>query len=704
MAAAALSHAERSVDIILCREGRALIPEKAHGPPGARRPEWAGALPPHLRRSIDGDLLNASELQRQCIFDFRFLKTDDAGRAFHYLGPMSEAAIRARPDICRVLCIGLALAAALALPAPARAGEDVPQHGIAMLGAPALAPDFVHLPYANPDAPKGGRLTIGVMGTFDSLNSFNIKGNSASQGLEGYVYQRLMMRNVDEPFTLYGLVAQTIETNADRSRVVFHLDPRARFSDKSPITSDDIHFTFDLLREKGRPQFRSPYSQVKAVETPDPLTIAFDLTGAGDRELPLILALMPVLSKAHTDPGRFVDATLEPPVASGPYRVALVEPGQRLTLRRNPDYWAKDLPISRGLYNFDEIRVEYYRDANALFEAFKSGGLDYREETDTARWLNAYDFPAIANGRIVKAALPIGGPKGMLGLAFNTRRAVFADVRVREALSDMFDFEWLNANLFGGLYRRTQSFFADSVLASTGKPADERERTLLARWPGAIRNDILEGTWAPPVSDGSGRDRDIARRAIDLLQQAGYVVQKGVMKKAAGGAPLAFEILVADPALERVIEIYSESLRRIGVAVSIRRVDEVQYQRRRERFDFDMMPGQWLASASPGNEQLTRWSSASAAQDGSYNLAGVRSPAVDGLIGDLLASSAPADFAAAARALDRALLSGFYIVPLFHAPDQWFAYSSKLAFPERYPRFARPLFGFALDTWWRKQP
>ena len=623
--------------------------------------------------------------------------------AFSNLRAMNQSAIR--PPRAALLALRLAAAIGflgLAPCAPARA--DDPRPGIAMLGQPELPVDFDHLPYANPDAPKGGRLTIGAQGTFDSLNPFNIKAGSTAQGLAGNVFQTLMMRNLDEPFTLYGLIAKSIETTPDRSRVTLRLNPLARFSDGSPITSDDVRFTFELLKAKGRPQFRGAYGQVKALLTPDAHTVVYDLTGVGDRELPLILVLMPVLSKAHTDVEHFNDATLTPPVASGPYVVEKVEPGQRLTLRRDPNYWGKDLPVSRGLYNFDEIRVEYYRDANAMHEAFKAGLLDYREETNPTRWTNGYDFPAIHDGRVTKASLPLGGPKGMQGFAFNTRRAIFADPRVREALGYMFDFEWINANLFGGLYRRTRSFFDESDLGSTGKPADARERALLARWPGAARDDILEGRWAPPKSDGSGRDRDMARHAITLLAEAGYAVRDGVMTNKSTGQPLDFEIMVVDRGQERLAENFAASLERIGVKARVRLVDEVQYQRRRQKFDFDMMPGLWLASASPGNEQRTRWGSASATQEASFNLAGAHSPAIDGLIDAMLAATTPEDFKAAARALDRVLLSGFYIVPLFHAPDQWFAYSSKLAFPKTTARFATPLFGSTLDTWWRKQP
>ncbi len=612
---------------------------------------------------------------------------------------MIDWAIRANAMRRGLAAFGLALTGCAAY-----AGETTVAPGIAMLGEPALPPDFDHLPYADPSAKKGGRLTLGVQGAFDSLNPFNVNAGSTAQGLSGNVFQTLMARNQDEPFTLYGLIAQSIETNADRSRVVFHLDPRARFSDGAAITAADVRFTFDLLRAKGRPQNRVVYSLVKNIATPDPQTVAFDLTGVGDRELPLILALMPVLSKAHTDIEHFASSTLTPPVGSGPYVIEKVDPGRELTLRRNPDYWAKDLPISRGLFNFDEIRIEYYRDANAMYEAFKAGLLDYREETSPTRWLTGYDFPAVQDGRDKKLALPLGGPKGMAGFAFNTRREVFADARVREALGYMFDFEWINAKLFGGLYRRTKSFFDDSDLSSVGRAADAGERTLLAPFPGAVRADILAGTWRPPKSDGSGRDRAMARHAIALLKDAGYDIHDGVMTRERNGEPLAFEIMVADRAQERLAVNFAQSLQRIGIEARVRLVDEVQYQRRRQKFDFDMMPGSWFASASPGNEQRTRWGSASADQEASFNLAGARSPAIDAMIDALLAAKTPQAFTDAARALDRVLLSGFYIVPLFHAPDQWFAYSSKLAFPERTARYASPLFGATLETWWRKRP
>jgi peptide/nickel transport system substrate-binding protein len=594
----------------------------------------------------------------------------------------------------------LVLAALLAAPAIGALGQDAgaPAPAIAMHGEPALPPDFANLPYVNPEAPKGGRLTLAFEGAFDSLNPYNVRALSTAQGLAGNVYQTLMTRSADEPFTLYGLIAQTIETNEARDHVVFHLDPRARFSDGGAITSADVAFTFNLLKEKGRPQQRAALGLIKGLETPDPLTVRCDLTGAGDRELPMILALMPVLSRAHTDAEHFDEQTLQIPISSGPYLVAEVKPGERLVLKRNPDYWARDLPITRGLYNFDEIRIDYYRDATAMFEAFKAGLYDFRIEPDPTRWRSGYDFPALSEGRVVKEAIANGLPKGMDGFSFNTRRPIFADARVREALAMMFDFEWINASLYGGVYRRSKSYFDDSELSSAGRPASAQERALLAPYPGAVRADVMEGQWAPPASDGSGRDRTLARRALSLLAEAGYSLKDGALADARGER-IAFEILVKNRQEERLALAYSQSLARIGVSATVRLNDEVQFQRRRTKFDFDMMMGSWAASPSPGGEQRTRWGSASANMDGAYNICGAASPAIDAMIAALLAARTHEEFVAAVRALDRVLISGFYIVPLFYAPDQWIAYWAKLGHPER-----TPLFGVNTDAWWNKSP
>jgi peptide/nickel transport system substrate-binding protein len=587
---------------------------------------------------------------------------------------------------------------ALALVTPARAETLATAPAIAMHGEPALAPGFDHFPYVNPDAPKGGRLNLAFLGAFDSLNPYNVKALSTAQGLTGNVYQSLMIRSDDEPFTLYGLIAQSVETDPSRDRIVFHLNPAARFSDNSPITSADVLFSFNLLKAKGRPQQRAAFSLVKGADAPDALTVRFDLTGANDRELPLTLAIMPVLSKAHTDAEHFEDQTLQIPIASGPYRIAEVVPGQRLVLKRNPDYWARDLPVSKGLYNFDEIRIDYYRDAAAMFEAFKAGLIDYRTEDDVTRWRSEYDFPAAKDGRVITASIPNGLPKGVSGFAFNTRRPPFADPRVREALAAMFDFEWINANLYAGAYKRSEGFFDDSELSSIGRPATAREKALLAPYPGAVRADVMDGTWRAPVSDGSGRDRTLARRAIELLQSAGYALKDGRLI-GRDGAPLDFEIVVKTREEERLALAYARNLARIGVSADVRLVDEVQFQRRRTRFDFDMAPGTWTASPSPGNEQRGRWSSAAANAEGAYNIAGAASPAIDAMIAAILAADASDDFVAAVRALDRLLISGFYIVPFYYSPEQWIAYSAKLGRPEK-----TPLFGVDLAAWWRREP
>lgn len=581
---------------------------------------------------------------------------------------------------------------------PVRPGGVV-SHAIAMHGAPALPADFQHVPYANPAAPKGGRVALAFGGTFDSLNPYNLKSGSAAQGLAGNIFQTLMARSYDEPFTLYGLIAQTIETDEARSYVVFRLDPDAHFSDGAPLTAADVVFSFDLLRTKGRPQQRAAYGLVRTIKALDERTILYDLAGVDDRELPLTLALMPVLPRHRVDVERFSDSTLAIPVGSGPYTIASLKPGEEMILARNHAYWAREKPIMRGVANFDEIRITYYRDSNSMFESFKAGLIDYRDETNPTRWTTGYDFPAVREGRVVREALPIGAPRGMEGFAFNMRRPLFQDARVREALQTMFDFEWVNRNLYAGLYTRTASFFDNSDLSSVGAPASAAERALLAPFADAVRPDILEGTWSPYVSDGAGRDREQARRALALMRAAGWRVVDGALQK--DGTPFQFEIMAVDRAQERLALNYASALGRIGVAARVRTVDDVQYQRRRQKFDFDVMPGAWIASASPGNEQRMRWGAASAAQEASFNLTGAQSPAIDALIQAMLAAKTRDEFVTAVRAFDRVLLSGFYITPFFHTTTQWCAHWTRIARPQALPHWVAPLFSATLDTWWR---
>jgi peptide/nickel transport system substrate-binding protein len=570
------------------------------------------------------------------------------------------------------------------------------RHGIAMHGEPALPPDFPQLPYANPDAPKGGRITLAIQGTFDSLNPLIVIG-VAPPAVPEYVLQSLMMRSRDEPFTVYGLIAESVELPEDRSSVTFHLNPKARFSDGHPLTAEDVRFTFELLKKHGKPFHRSSFGQVKAVDIQDPRRIRFDLSGSNDRELPLIIATMPIFPAHATNPDTFDRTTLTPPIGSGPYAITEVRPGERIVLKRRKDFWAEDLPILRGLYNFDEIRYDFYRDANTLFEAFRAGLYDYRLEGDPGRWATGYDFSSVQSGRIVRETVPIRLPKGMNGFVFNTRRPIFQDPRVREALGYLFDFDWINRNLFYGLLTRSDSYFAGSELSSAGRPADERERALLASFPGAIREDILEGRWAPPAPDGSGRDRDMARRALSVLAEAGWTLKDEVLRKEGTGEPFTFEMLVSSSQQERLALNYAQALERIGVKARVRLVDNVQYWRRLSQFDFDMVQWVWPASASPGNEQRNRWSSTAAKRNGSLNYSGATSPAIDRMIDALLEAKTREEFVSSVRALDRALLSGFYVIPLFYVGDQWLAYDSGLKKPDK-----TPLFGPFIDAWWRQ--
>ena len=475
--------------------------------------------------------------------------------------------------------------------------------------------------YANPQAPKGGHLTQGVLGTFDCLNPFIVKGLPAAN-MRGYIVESLLARGYDEPFTLYGLLADSIATDAARSYVSFRINPAARFADGKPVTPADVIFSWELLRDKGRPNFRTYYIKVTKAEATDARTVRFDLSGADDRELPLIIGLMPVLAKHAINADTFEDTSFDPLLGSGPYTVSNVKPGESVTFTRDKNYWGRDLAINRGLWNFDTIRYDYYRDGNTHFEAFKKGLYDLRVETDPGRWQTAYDFPAMRDGRVVKEDLPYGLPKGMQGLVFNTRRAVFSDVRVREAILQLFDFEWLNRTYFFSLYKRTASYFDGCDLSAHGVPANARERELLAPFPGVVRADIMDGAWSPPVTDGSGHDRSVLRRAFALFKAAGYELKGTQLLHTATGRPLSFEILTTTRDQERVALAFVRNLKRAGIEARVRTVDATQYERRRIAFDFDMIEYRWEQSLSPGNEQLFYWGSAAARSTGQPQLYG----------------------------------------------------------------------------------
>jgi peptide/nickel transport system substrate-binding protein len=583
----------------------------------------------------------------------------------------------------------------LCLIAAATGAHAASAHGIAMHGDPALPPDFRFFPYVNPEAPKGGRVVLGVQGSFDSLNPSIVRGVPAA-GVREFVIESLMARSYDEPFTLYGLLAETVDMPDDRSSITFHLNPAARFSDGTPVTADDVIFSFEILKEKGRPNHRAYFAKVPRVERLSDRDVRFTFDDSGDRELPLILGLMPVIPKHATDPARYEETTLAPPIGSGPYVVSKINAGRSITYTRNPDYWGRDLAVNCGRFNFDEIRFDYFREASALFEAFKSGAIDLRPEDDPSRWATGYDFPAIRSGDVVRKEFDIAIPAGMTALAFNLRRPLFADPRVRQALILLFNFEWTNATLYHGLFKRTESFFERSALSSIGRPADAREKTLLAPFMDSVKPDVLNGVFRFPVGDPGGHNRKNQRAAFRLLTEAGYVLDGGRLVDARTRRPFTFEILATSNTQEPLLLSYARSLEPLGIRARVRVVDGAQYQGRLINYDYDMIQTNWPSSLSPGNEQLFRWSSEAAKTPGTYNFAGVRNPAVDAMIVALLAARSENDFISAVRALDRVLISGDYVIPLFHIPRQWVAYWRHLAHPDKTPQS-----GYNLDTWWR---
>lgn len=594
--------------------------------------------------------------------------------------------------VMRRMLLTLLISLAGSLVALASAQAQTPQHGIAMHGSPKYPADFTRYDYVNDRAPKEGEIKLAAIGGFDSLNPMIIRGSSAA-GIRWHVFESLMGRAYDEPFSLYGLIAETITTPDDRSWVEFTLRPEARFSDGQPVTVEDVIFTVETLRDQGRPNHKFYYGKVASMEKTGDRTVRLTFTEEGDREMPLIMGLMPILPKHVYEAQDFTRTGLTPMIGSGPYTIGNVDPGSSITFVRNPDYWGKDVPAARGHNNFDRIRYDYFRDANASFEAFKSGEYTLRIEDDPTRWSTGYDVPAVKDGRVIREQLKKSTPSGMRALVFNTRRDVFSDIKVRKALGMMFDFEWINKNLFYGLYTRTQSFYDNSELSSAGRPASPAEKALLAPFPDAVTPEIMASGYVAPRTDGSGRNRSQMRDALALLKEAGYTVQDAKLVDASG-AQFAFEILVASPEDERLALTFARNLERLGIDAKIRNVDSSQYQQRRQTYDYDMIFNFWSASLSPGNEQSFYWGGDSADTDGTRNYMGVRSEAVDAMIAAMLEAREREDFVTAVRALDRVLLSGHYVIPLYHAPDQWVARWNNLDHPQVQPNFVR------FDTWW----
>ncbi len=598
----------------------------------------------------------------------------------------------------RTILSGLAIL--LAATAFGGAALAAPVHAISMHGEPALPADFKSFPYVNPDVKKGGKISYGVVGTFDSLNPFILKSmRTTARGMwdpeyGNLVYESLMQRSRDEPFTMYGLLAQTVEWDDDRTFIQFNINPDARWADGQPVTADDVIFTFELMRDKGRAPFANRMAKVAKLEKVGDLSVRFTFTEDADRELPLLLGLSPVLPKHATDVATFDQTTLKPPVGSGPYRVAEVKPGERIVYRRNPDYWAKNLPSKVGFDNYDEISVEYFLQENSLFEAFKKGEIDIYAEGSATKWARGYDFPAVRSGDVVKETFTPKTPSGMLGIVFNTRKGMFDNLKLRQGLALVFDFEWVNKNLFDSAYTRTQSYWQNSTLSFLGAAADDRELGLIGDAREHINPAILDGTYRLPVTDASGRDRNVLRVAVSLLREAGYQIKDGKMVDAKG-APLAFEIMSQNAGQEKIALAYQRFLAPLGIKASVRTVDDSQYQQRSQSFDYDVIIKSFPSTLSPGVEQVGRWTSQSRDRQGSDNFAGVADKDVDRMVENILQARTSEDFTAAVRAHDRLLVNNSYLVPLYHLDAQWVARRKHIARPATVP-----LYGYQLPVWW----
>lgn len=571
-------------------------------------------------------------------------------------------------------------------------------HGIAMYGDPALPPDFVSLPYVNPDAPKGGKVVFGNTGGYNSLNPFVQKGTSPWQ-LRFWTHESLMGRSWDEPFTLYGLLAESVETAPDRSWVEFALRENARFSDGSPVTVGDVIWSYEVLGTEGHLRYRGLWGKIDKIEQTGPRAVRITFNEP-DRELALIAGLRPILQKSQWEGKDFANASLHDiPVGSGPYVVDGYEAGRYVTLRRNPEYWGADVPFRRGTMNLDEMRIEFYGDGTVLFEAFKAGELTAVREFNADKWQTQYNFPAVQRGDIVKTEIPHGKPSGMTGFVMNTRKAPFDDWRVREAMLLAFNFEFINDTITGGVQPRITSYFSGSDLGMQPGPATGRVAELLEPYTDDLPPGAIEG-YALPVSDGSARNRTNIREANKLLSEAGWTIQDGVLRNEAG-QDFTISVLLqqGDTESQTAIEIYTRALERLGITISVEQVDSAQFAGRTAELDFDMTFFRRALSLSPGNEQRLYWGSQDADTQGTRNLMGVASPAVDGLIDTMLASETHEDFVAATRALDRVLTAGRYVIPIWNFDIGRIAHVKELKQPQ-----TLPIYGdgpeYMPQVWW----
>ncbi len=588
-----------------------------------------------------------------------------------------------------VICLLLTLALAPAV----HAAETRVAHGMSLTGELKYPPDFKHFDYVNPDAPKGGEIRLGAFGTYDSFNPFVIKGRPAA-GI-GLMFETLMTTSGDEASSEYGLLARSVEVPEDLSWVAYTLREGARWHDGKPIMPEDVVFSFDILKTKGAPLYRHYYANVDKAEVTGPRTVKFFFSGPKNRELPQIVSQLFVLPKHYWEGRDFEATTLEPPVGSGPYKIDGFEAGRWISYKRDETHWARDLPVSKGRYNFDVIRYDYYREDQIAFEAFKAHQIDFRMESTAKRWATGYDFPAIRDGRAIKETIDHERPTGMQAFIFNLRREKFRDRRLRQALGYAMDFEWSNRNLFYDQYTRTKSYFANSELASSGLPSAD-ELKLLEPLRGRIPDDVFTEAYDPPATDGSGNMRGQLRLAIRLLKDAGYEIKDGKLLDPATGAPFTMEFLLVQPSFQRIVGPIIENLKRLGVAATVRVVDSSQYQRRSETFDFDIIAGGWGQSLSPGNEQRDFWGSEAAKREGSRNFIGIQDEAIDILIDKVIYASDRAALVTATRALDRVLLWGHYVIPNWHSRNFRIAYWNRFDRPAIRPKY---LIGFH-DTWW----
>lgn len=580
----------------------------------------------------------------------------------------------------------------------ASAASAEPRHGLSVFGDLKYPPGFRHFDYVNPDAPKGGRVAhigSGGLTTFDSFNDFILKGDRA-QGLE-LVYDSLMVRAFDEPDAVYGLVAASAEVAGDGLSVTFKLRPEARFSDGAPVTAEDCVFSLEKLKSvEAHPRYQLVLKDVVGAEALDPSTVRYTFKGQFIRRLPLEVATLPILPKAYYATHPFAETTLTPPMGSGPYAIADFVQGRYVTYRRRSDYWAKDLPVTAGRFNFDEVRYDYFRDRNLELEALFSGTIDFREEFTSKDWATAYDKPVVKDGRIRLLTVPDERPSGAQGFFINTRRPAFRDVRVRRALDLAFDFEWSNRNLFFGLYKRTTSFFENSDLEASGPPSPA-ELELLEPWRKQLPTEVFGEPYSPPVTEGSGTPRENLRAAAKLLADAGWTMDPGTrLLRNAANETLKTEFLIDEPLFERIVGPYIKNLRAIGIDASLRRVDPAQYQQRMKSFDFDLAVERYALNLTPGVEVQNFWGSAAAATDGSFNLSGIADPAVDALAEAIVRAESRNDLVTAARALDRVLRAGHYWVPHWYKAAHNLAFWDRFGWPEVKPKYERG----ALDTWW----